>query len=63
MFTRENDIVFDPFIGSGSTAIACIQLNRRFIGFEIDKSYWELAQRRISKFINKQLYYQKGVKK
>jgi len=59
MFTKENDIILDPFIGSGSTAIACIQLNRRFIGFEIDKSYWELAQRRISKFINRQPYCQK----
>ena len=59
MFTKENDIVLDPFIGSGSTAIACIQLNRRFIGFEIDQSYWELAQKRISKFINKPSHYQK----
>lgn len=53
MFTRENDIILDPFIGSGSTAIACIQLNRRFIGFEIDNTYWELAQKRLSKFISK----------
>lgn len=52
MFTKENDILLDPFMGSGSTAIACVQSNRRFIGFEIDKSYWELAQRRISKFVN-----------
>lgn len=58
MFTKENDIVLDPFIGSGSTAIACIQLNRRFIGFEIEKSYWELAQKRVIKFVNHQKYYQ-----
>ncbi len=53
MFTRENDIILDPFIGSGSTAVACIQLNRKFIGFEIDRSYWELARNRINKFANK----------
>ena len=58
MFTKENDIILDPFMGSGSTAIACIQLNRRFIGFEIEKSYWELAQKRINKFVNCQTYYQ-----
>jgi len=59
MFTREDDIVLDPFIGSGSTAVACIQLNRKFIGFEIEEAYWKLAQKRVSKFINKQPLYQK----
>ena len=39
MFTKENDLVLDPFIGSGSTAVACIQLNRKFIGFEIEKIF------------------------
>lgn len=58
MFTKEKDVVLDPFIGSGSTAIACIQLNRKFIGFEIEKSYWELAQKRINKFVRHQTYYQ-----
>jgi len=37
------DVVLDPFIGSGSTAIAAVQAGRRFIGFEIDKEYYDIA--------------------
>ncbi len=59
MFTREGDIVLDSFIGSGSTAVACIQLNRKFIGFEIEESYWKLAQKRVSKFVDHKTYYQR----
>lgn len=47
MFSRENDLILDPFIGSGSTAVACIQLNRRFIGFEIEEKYYNIALERI----------------
>lgn len=45
--SKENDIVFDPFIGSGSTAVACINTNRNYIGFELDKQYYEIACERI----------------
>lgn len=45
--SNENDIVLDPFMGSGTTAVACKQLNRRFIGFEIDKKYFDIANRRL----------------
>ncbi len=45
--TRENQIVLDPFIGSGSTAVACKNLNRRFIGFEINESYVDIARQRL----------------
>ena len=51
MFTREDDIVLDPSIGSGSTAVACIQLNRKFIGFEIEESYRKLAQKRLANLL------------
>ncbi len=47
MFSKEGDLVLDPFIGSGSTAVACKQLKRRFIGFEINKRYYQLAQKRL----------------
>jgi len=50
MFTSEDALILDPFIGSGSTAIACVQLNRRFIGFEIEEKYCKLAVNRIGKF-------------
>ena len=50
--TRENDIVLDPFIGSGTTAISSILLKRRFIGFEREAEYYKIATERIK-------YYQK----
>ena len=50
MFSKENDIILDPFIGSGSTAVACKQLNRNYIGFEINPEYCELAINRLKKF-------------
>lgn len=42
-WTLENDLVFDPFMGSGTTAIASIRTGRRFIGSEIDETYFNLA--------------------
>lgn len=39
--------VLDPFIGSGTTAVACINTGRNFIGFELDTNYWEIANKRI----------------
>jgi len=50
MFSKEDDIVLDPFIGSGSVAVACKQLKRNYIGFEIDKNYCKLANERLKKF-------------
>ena len=47
MFSKEQDLVFDPFIGSGSTAVACQDINRNFIGFEINKEFCELANKRL----------------
>lgn len=44
----EGCIVLDPFSGSGSTAIACINTNRNYIGFEIDKEYYDLSLKRIN---------------
>ena len=45
--SKENEIVFDGFIGSGTTAIACINTNRNYIGFELDKNYYDIANKRI----------------
>lgn len=46
--TREGQLVLDPFIGSGSTAIAAKNCNRKYIGFEISQKYYEIAQNRIN---------------
>ena len=45
--TNEGDIVMDPFMGSGTTAIACMNTNRNYIGFEIDKQYYDIAINRV----------------
>lgn len=44
----ENDIVLDPFMGSGTTGVACINTNRRFVGMELDNKYFEIAKNRIA---------------
>lgn len=48
----EDCIVFDPFMGSGTTALACIELGYDFIGCEIDSKYYEIAKQRIGGGIN-----------
>ena len=45
--TKEGDIVLDPFIGSGTTAVACKMNNRRFVGFEINPEYYKMAKERL----------------
>lgn len=45
--TKENDVVLDPFMGSGSTGIACKLLKRSFIGCDIDKLYFDISKKRI----------------
>lgn len=45
--SNEGDLVFDPFMGVGSTGVAALELNRRFVGVEIDKRYFDAAEKRI----------------
>lgn len=47
--TNENDIVLDPFMGSGTTACACVQSGRHYIGFELCQEYVDMANDRIKK--------------
>lgn len=47
LFTAENDVVLDPFIGSGTTAVAARELNRRFVGIDINEEYCEMARQRV----------------
>ena len=48
LLSYKGDLVLDPFMGSGTTAVACKQTGRRFIGFEISKRYVDVANKRIS---------------
>lgn len=45
--SEEGGVVLDPFIGSGTTAVAAVLEKRRYIGFELDKDYWETAIKRV----------------
>jgi len=61
--TQEGDVVLDPFMGSGTTAVACVKLNRKYVGFEINKEYCKVANRRIKEartvqFSKKGEYYE-----
>lgn len=51
-YTNEGEIVLDNCMGSGTTAIACINTNRKYIGFEIEKEYYDLAIDRINKHLH-----------
>lgn len=47
LHSKENDVILDPFIGSGTTAVACVKERRNFIGFEKLKEYCDIANRRV----------------
>lgn len=46
-FTNEGDNILDPFMGSGTTGVACVQTGRKFIGIEINPDYFAIAKKRI----------------
>lgn len=48
-FTNPGELICDPFMGSGTTGVACAKLGRKFIGIEMDPKYFEIACERISK--------------
>ena len=50
LYTYEGDIVLDPFLGSGSTAIAALKSNRKYIGYDIDPEYIKLSEDRIAPY-------------
>jgi len=53
LYTFEGETVLDPFIGSGTTALAALLLNRHYIGYDVSKEYIELAQKRIKEVEDK----------
>lgn len=48
-FLPDAHTIIDPFMGSGTTGVACLKLGRKFIGIEIDEGYFDIACRRIEK--------------
>ena len=50
-WSNEGDTVFDCFMGSGTTGVACINTNRKFIGIELDKEYFNIAKKRIERIL------------
>lgn len=64
LFTEENDLILDPFIGSGTTAIAAKNLNRKYIGIDIHQEYCKLAEQNLmilpdnfKNFVTMEIYY------
>ena len=52
-YTNEGDVVLDNCMGSGTTAIACLNTNRNYIGFELDETYYNIANKRIEKSLER----------
>ena len=52
-YTNENELVLDNCMGSGSTGVAALNLNRSFIGIELDETYFNIAKDRIEKVVKK----------
>lgn len=46
-YTADSETILDPFMGSGTTGVACVKLGRKFIGIEIDPKYFDIACKRI----------------
>lgn len=49
-WTNEDDIVLDPFMGSGTTALACINNNRKYLGFELNEEYYKVLKKRLHEY-------------
>lgn len=62
-YTNENEVVLDNCMGSGSTGIACLNTNRKFIGFELDEKYFEIAKNRIESWCSNQKEEQENITK
>ncbi|HON87880.1 MAG TPA: site-specific DNA-methyltransferase [Spirochaetales bacterium] len=55
LYTFEGEVVLDPFVGSGTTCIAALKTNRKYVAYDIDKNYCDLADRRIKQFLQEQI--------
>lgn len=60
-FTKTGDIVLDPFNGTGTTSVSCIEQDRHYIGFEITPEYYDISQERINKALQTKQYAQMDI--
>lgn len=60
--TNENDVVLDCFLGSGTTAVACKETGRQYIGFEINKQFYEIAKDRLNGISQKDKKEEQAIK-
>jgi site-specific DNA-methyltransferase (adenine-specific)/modification methylase len=58
-FSKENDVIYDPFLGTGTTAIVAKMMNRRYIGSELSKEYFEICKKKLQedRFLDEQLEF------
>ncbi len=49
LYTKPGDVVLDPFMGSGSTAVAAVMEGRHYVGYEISETYCRIAEERVRK--------------
>lgn len=57
LFTNAGEMVTDPFMGSGTTGVACVKLGRRFTGIEVEQKYFDIARKRISDALKQQDFF------
>jgi len=54
LYTFEGDVILDPFVGSGTACVAALKTNRKYVAYDIDKNYCDLAERRVKQFLQEQ---------
>jgi len=52
--SNEGDVVFDPFMGVGSTGAAALEMDRKFVGFELEETYFNATKERLNEFAGAQ---------
>lgn len=55
LYTFEDEVVLDPFVGSGTACLAALKTNRRYVAYDIDRKYCDLAERRVRQFLQEQM--------
>ena len=50
-WSNEGDLILDPFMGAGTTAVCCLETNRNYVGYEIDETYFDVCNRRIAQHV------------